>query len=315
MSVSDDPSTSFHHAARACRVWLERWGGGEMASPVAPPFPSFSVSLRAPLSPHPRTPRATRTWMKRAPARSRDGQAQAKEAPCPLARAKRKKEGARRTHPRRLPAQLLAPSFSPLFLVVLRALFDALRRAHADPSCVAIVITGDGDRAFSAGFDIAQFASSSGGGGIDHSINAAFCELLEDGPKPTVAAIRSLALGGGLEVALACHARLATPGARLGLPELQLGILPGFGGTQRLPRLVGLQTGLQMILTSTPMPAEKALKAGLIDAVASPADLLPAACAWARGIADGTKPRLATLHRNDRLPPLGEALPLSLIHI
>ena len=208
---------------------------------------------------------------------------------------------------------LLLPSLPPAS--VLRALFDCLRRAHADPAVAAIVITGEGDRAFSAGFDIAQFASSSssgggGGGGIDHSINAAFCDLIESGPKPTVAAIRALALGGGLEVALACHARLATPGARLGLPELQLGILPGFGGTQRLPRLVGLQAGLQMVLTSAPLAAEKAAKAGLVDAVVPPADLLPAACAWARAIADGTKPRLATLHRTDRLPPLGEALPM-----
>jgi enoyl-CoA hydratase/3-hydroxyacyl-CoA dehydrogenase len=174
----------------------------------------------------------------------------------------------------------------------------------------AIVITGDGDRAFSAGFDIAQFAAGdgSGGGGIDHSINDAFCSLLEGGPKPTVAAIAALALGGGLEVALACHARLATPGARLGLPELQLGILPGFGGTQRLPRLVGLQAGLQMILTSAPVKAEKALKMGLVDAVVPPADLLQAARAWARALAAGEKPRLAALERTDRLPPLGEAL-------
>ena len=95
---------------------------------------------------------------------------------------------------------LLLPSLPPAS--VLRALFDCLRRAHADPAVAAIVITGEGDRAFSAGFDIAQFASSSssgggGGGGIDHSINAAFCDLIESGPKPTVAAIRALALGGG----------------------------------------------------------------------------------------------------------------------
>jgi enoyl-CoA hydratase/3-hydroxyacyl-CoA dehydrogenase len=213
--------------------------------------------------------------------------------------------------PRPAPTQpSLSPPLSPPHATVLKALFDCLRRAHADPAVSAIVITGDGDRAFSAGFDIAQFASSSGGGGIDSSINDAFCGLLEGGPKPTVAAIASLALGGGLEVALACHARLATPGARLGLPELQLGILPGFGGTQRLPRLVGLQAGLQMILTSAPVAAEKALKMGLVDAVVPPADLLPSARAWALAMAAGDKPRLATLERTDRLPPLGEATPM-----
>ena len=141
-----------------------------------------------------------------------------------------------------------------------------------------------------------------------HSINDAFCELLESGPKPVVAAIRGLALGGGLEVALACAARVATPRAKLGLPELQLGILPGFGGTQRLPRLVGLQTGLKMILTSAPLAAEKAVKAGLIDEIAPPDALLPRAKALALAIARGEAPRLATLTRTDRLEPLGEAL-------
>lgn len=123
-----------------------------------------------------------------------------------------------------------------------------------------------------------------------------------------MAAIRALALGGGLEVALACSARVATPGARLGLPELQLGILPGFGGTQRLPRLVGLQAGLKMILTSAPTTAEKGLKMGLVDAVATSDRLLPDAVALARAMAAGTAPRLATLYRTDRLEPVGEAL-------
>jgi enoyl-CoA hydratase/3-hydroxyacyl-CoA dehydrogenase len=109
-------------------------------------------------------------------------------------------------------------------------------------------------------------------------------------------------------VALACAARVATPRAKLGLPELQLGILPGFGGTQRLPRLVGLQTGLKMILTSAPLVAEKAVKAGLIDEVAAPDALLPRASALALAIARGEAPRLATLTRTDRLEPLGEAL-------
>lgn len=140
------------------------------------------------------------------------------------------------------------------------------------------------------------------------SINDAFCDLLESGPKPVVAAIRGLALGGGLEVALACAARLATPRTKLGLPELQLGILPGFGGTQRLPRLVGLQAGLKMILTSAPVPADKAASMGLVDGIVEPSDLLPRAKALAIAIARGTAPRLATLQRTDRLEPVGEAL-------
>ena len=194
---------------------------------------------------------------------------------------------------------------------VLTALFDCLRRAHASPAALAIVVTGSGSKAFSAGFDINQFAKSGGGGGIDNRINDAFCELLESGAKPTVAAVRGLALGGGLEVALACNARVATKGTKLGLPELQLGILPGFGGTQRLPRLVGLQLACQMMLTSGPVDDRKALAAGLLDAVVEDASLLlPAAKALAIAIANGEKPRLETLYRTDRLEPLGVALPL-----
>jgi enoyl-CoA hydratase/3-hydroxyacyl-CoA dehydrogenase len=123
---------------------------------------------------------------------------------------------------------------------VLRALFGALRRAHADPQVKAIVVTGSGSN-FSAGFDTSQFQNKSGGGGIDDTINDQICAVLEGGPKPTVAAIQGVALGGGLEVAMGCNARVCASGSRMGLPELQLGIIPGFGGTQRLPRLVGLQ--------------------------------------------------------------------------
>lgn len=92
-------------------------------------------------------------------------------------------------------------------------------------------MTGSGAN-FSAGFDINQFVASSGGGGIDNQINDAICAALESGLKPTVAAVAGVALGGGLEVAMGCNARVAAPGSRLGLPELQLGIIPGFGGTQ-----------------------------------------------------------------------------------
>jgi len=123
---------------------------------------------------------------------------------------------------------------------VLSSLFNHAREAHNRSDVKAIVVTGQGGR-FSAGFDIQQFLTQSGGGGIDSKINAAFCELLESGPKPTVAAVEGIALGGGCETAMACNARLCTPGTKMGLPELSLGILPGFGGTQRLPRLVGLQ--------------------------------------------------------------------------
>lgn len=160
----------------------------------------------------------------------------------------------------------------------------------------AVVVTGAGKN-FSAGFDINQFQSKSGGGGIDNNINDAICSVLEGGAKPTVAAIQGVALGGGLEVAMGCNARIAAPGSRLGLPELQLGIIPGFGGTQRLPRLVGLQKAIEMMLTSTPIKDSAALKLGLLDAVVPQQELLAAAKKHALDIAEGRLPRMFSLYR------------------
>jgi enoyl-CoA hydratase/3-hydroxyacyl-CoA dehydrogenase len=114
---------------------------------------------------------------------------------------------------------------------------------------------------------------------------------------PAVAAIQGVALGGGLEVAMGCNARVGTPGCRLGLPELQLGIIPGFGGTQRLPRLVGLQQAIQMMLTSTPIGDKAGLKAGLLDAVVPQQQLMAAAKQRALDIAAGRLPRLFSLQR------------------
>lgn len=99
---------------------------------------------------------------------------------------------------------------------------------------------------------------------------------------------------------MACNARVCTPGTRMGLPELQLGILPGFGGTQRLPRLVGLQKALQMMLTSQPIKDVEARKLGLVDEVVPLDQLLQAARALALDIAEGRKPRMLSLHRKDR---------------
>eukprot|EP00877_Chromochloris_zofingiensis_P010337 jgi/Chrzof1/5557/Cz16g07140.t1 len=190
------------------------------------------------------------------------------------------------------------PPVNALHPDVLRNLFSNLQQAHQDSNVKAVVVTGANGN-FSAGFDINQFQNASGGG-IDNSINDSICTVLESGPKPTVAAIEGVALGGGLEVAMGCNARLCTPGSRLGLPELQLGILPGFGGTQRLPRLVGLQLSMQMMLTSQPIKHDKALKAGLVDAVVPKEQLLTAAKQYALDVASGRKPRLLSLYRTDR---------------
>ncbi|KAK7821703.1 glyoxysomal fatty acid beta-oxidation multifunctional protein mfp-a [Quercus suber] len=132
-------------------------------------------------------------------------------------------------------------------------------------------------------------------------------DTVEAAKKPSVAAIDGIALGGGLEVAMACHARISTPTAQLGLPELQLGIIPGFGGTQRLPRLVGLSKALEMMLTSKPVKGEEAYSLGLVDAIVSPDELVNTARRWALDILDCRRPWVASLYKTDKIEPLGEA--------
>lgn len=154
---------------------------------------------------------------------------------------------------------------------MLRGLKEKFEAAQADSRVKAIVVTGSKGK-FSGGFDITQLRARTEGKPVENmsDFNLVLNGLVEAGPKPTVAAIENLALGGGLEVAMACNARVATPGAQLGLPELQLGVIPGFGGTQRLPRLVGLPKALEMMLKSKPIRAEEALKLGLVDVIAPP---------------------------------------------
>eukprot|EP00803_Ostreobium_quekettii_P008705 evm.model.scf_1879.1 EVM.evm.TU.scf_1879.1 scf_1879:98-7109(+) len=203
------------------------------------------------------------------------------------------------------------PPMNALHPDVLRAMFAHLRAAHADPSVKAIVITGANGK-FSAGFDVAQFRTpdaSLAKTGVSGWVGKAFGEGLESGAKPTVAAIDGVCLGGGLEIAVACNARVATSRSQLGLPELQLGIIPGFGGTQRLPRLVGLKKGVEMMLTSKPVKGSVAQGLGLVDRVVGEGgDVVRMAKDLALEIAAGRAARRETLGRTDRLEPLGEAL-------
>jgi len=155
----------------------------------------------------------------------------------------------------------------------------AFRQASADPAVKAMVVYGRG-LPFCAGADIAEF------GGADFTATPGLPELLIElaaSAKPMVAAIGGLALGGGLELALACGYRIAEPKARLGFPEITLGLLPGAGGTQRLPRLIGAETALEAILCGQPLNAARALEMRLVERIAtSAAELLGEACAFAR---------------------------------
>uniref|UniRef100_A0A0D3CM80 Uncharacterized protein n=3 Tax=Brassica oleracea TaxID=3712 RepID=A0A0D3CM80_BRAOL len=205
---------------------------------------------------------------------------------------------------------LINPPVNSLSFDVLENLKSNYEEALSRNDVKAIVITGAKGR-FSGGFDISGFGDIQKGtrkapkpGHISIDI---ITDLLEAAKKPSVAAIDGLALGGGLELAMACHARISAPGAQLGLPELQLGVIPGFGGTQRLPRLVGLTKALEMILTSKPVKAEQGHSLGLVDAVVPPAELLNAARRWALDIAERRKPWVSSVLKTDKLPPLGEA--------
>ena len=148
---------------------------------------------------------------------------------------------------------------NPLSSGVRQGLFDGVGRALADPEIKAIVLTGL-NRAFIAGADISEFGAAATQGA---SLNDVL-EQMESSPKPIIAAINGTAFGGGLEVALCCDYRIASSAAPVGLPEVKLGLLPGAGGTQRLPRLVGAAAAVQAIVSGDPILAGKALNLSLI---------------------------------------------------
>src|SRR6201991_1292632 len=153
------------------------------------------------------------------------------------------------------------PPVNALSAAVRRGIFESVKSAAADPEVKAIVLTCAG-RTFIAGADITEFGKPPQPPGLAEVISE-----LENCPKPTIAAIHGTALGGGLEVALGCHFRVAVKEAKLGLPEVKLGLLPGAGGTQRLPRAVGPGLAVKMIVSGDMISAAEALKHGLIDEI------------------------------------------------
>ena len=169
-----------------------------------------------------------------------------------------------------------SPPVNALSATVRDGLAHGIAAAAADPQVKAIVLICAG-RTFIAGADISEFGKPPAGASL-YDVQAA----MENCPKPIVAAIHGTALGGGLEVALTCHYRVAVPSAKCGLPEVKLGLLPGAGGTQRLPRLVGAAAALDMVATGKPVGAKAAHAMGLIDAVVAEDDLRGGALAFAR---------------------------------
>ena len=166
------------------------------------------------------------------------------------------------------------------------ALFRCFTALATDDDVRAVVVTGAGERAFSAGADIREFVEPQVPVQLrEQRRRLDFRQVMEGCPQPIIAAIRGVALGGGLELALACDIRIAAEDARLGLTEINLAIIPGGGGTQRLPRLVGRGKALEMILTGARIGAAEALRLGLVERVVPPGDVLTAAFALARDLA------------------------------
>lgn len=164
-------------------------------------------------------------------------------------------------------------------------LSQRFRELGQDAAVGAIVLTGAGEKAFIAGADIGELSRQGVLDGVDNARRGqALTLLIEESPKPVLAAINGFALGGGLEMALACDLRFASPNAKLGLPETSLGIIPGYGGTQRLARLCGSGLALQLILTGDPIPAEEAHRIGLVNGVFPQPELLASVKAVAQRI-------------------------------
>tara|TARA_B100000900_G_scaffold45940_1_gene34212 strand:- start:21446 stop:22219 length:774 start_codon:yes stop_codon:yes gene_type:complete len=152
----------------------------------------------------------------------------------------------------------------------------ALKNINDDKSIRCLIITGAGDKAFVAGADIKEFMSfnQKEGEQLSRSGQEKVFDLLENLSKPAIAAINGFALGGGLELAMACHIRISSTTAKLGLPEVSLGVIPGYGGTQRLAKLVGAGKAYEIILTADMITADEAREIGLINHVCSPEDLM-----------------------------------------
>ena len=168
-------------------------------------------------------------------------------------------------------------------LTELEQAFDAV---SCDDGVGAAVITGAGGRAFVAGADIRELATLRAAEGEAYSrAGQAVFDAIERSPKPVIAAVNGYALGGGCELAMACAIRVASRDAMFGQPEVQLGLIPGFGGTQRLPRIVGKGRALQLLLTGLSIDAEEAYRIGLVNAVVDAERLMPMAETMARTIA------------------------------
>lgn len=176
--------------------------------------------------------------------------------------------------------------FNALSQEMMLALSEIFSTLKTDNELRAIILTGAGDKAFCAGTDISELVQLKQDEGVEVSERGqSLCNQIENFPVPIIAAINGIAAGGGCELALACHIRIAATNARFSLPESKLGIMPGYGGTQRLTREIGKGRALEMMLMGKVMGAEEALRCGLVNRVASSGDLFGEAESLANEIA------------------------------
>ena len=188
------------------------------------------------------------------------------------------------------------PPVNAMSYHVRQGLVDGLEIARGDENAQAIVLHCEG-RTFFPGMDITEFANPNV---PEAPTTTGVIEGLEGASKPVIAAIHGTALGGGLETALGCHYRVATPSAKLGLPEVKLGIIPGAGGTVRLPRVMGVQKALEMMTSGSPISARQALAGGLVDEVVE-GDLLSGAIAFAKKVVSENRPLVKIRDLNEKL--------------
>jgi len=190
---------------------------------------------------------------------------------------------------------LNSPPVNALSAQVREGLHEGIKKAKDDKSVEAIVLICKG-RTFIAGADITEFGKEPQGPSLFEAL-----DMIENSNKPVIAAIHGTALGGGLEVALTCHYRIAIPSAKCGLPEVQLGLLPGAGGTQRLPRVVGVEKALQMVTSGQHVSAKECLKMGLVDELASEEKLLEDAVILAKKIVSEKRPLVKIRDMNEKV--------------
>jgi enoyl-CoA hydratase len=163
-----------------------------------------------------------------------------------------------------------------LNIVLLQEIKQAINAAQTDEAVKGIIITGSGSKAFAAGADIAEFANFSVEQGTQMSRDGhEVMNAIEQSKKPVIAAVNGFALGGGCELTMACHMRIASDNAKFGQPEINLGVPPGYGGTQRLLQLVGKGIALEILLSTNPITAQRAYEIGLVNKVTTQDDLIP----------------------------------------